>query len=195
MRIAKTKQTRKRLARRTKTSLAINRKARRSTPPFSPLLGMLGGVGEDKKESEVPAAVEGAVEEAEEEAVEEAVEEAEEVPAKSETPTAEEATAESEIPTEVPAETANANAELSKLDSKYALELSKLINDAKIPTTLKLLKSVIYGINEKPFSKDIKEYESVLNHDTIQKGTLNLEEAQQAIAAALWKKLVLTLAE
>jgi hypothetical protein len=162
MRIAKTKQTRKRLARRTKSSLAINRKARRSTPPFSPLLGMLGGVGEDKKESGEAAA---------------------EVPA------------ESEIPTEAEAETANANAELSKLDSKYASEVSKLIKEANIPQTLKLLKSVIYGINEKPFSKDIKEYESVLNYDKIQKGTLNLEKAQQAIAAALWKKLVLTLAE
>ncbi len=81
------------------------------------------------------------------------------------------------------------------LDIEHGKTLSNLIKDADVDRTLKLLKSVIYGINKKTFSDDIKEYESVLNHDKIQKGTLNLEEAQQAIAAALWKKLVLTLSE
>ncbi len=149
MRIAKTKQTRK--------------GSRRSTPPFSPLLGMLGG---NDKLPQVMKPTPNGLKPVEAPA-----------PAESAAPAAEPAPAESAAepaPAESAAEVQAANAELSKLDSEYALKVSKLINDAKIPTTLKLLKSVIYGINEKPFSKDIKEYESVLNYDKIQTGTLNL---------------------
>jgi hypothetical protein len=190
MRIAKTKQTRK--------------GSRRSTPPFSPLLGMLGGVGklpqvmkltsngfkpvEEPAASTAPAPVNNLSGIAPEPSS--AAPEA--LSSKVFNPFNNDVTPEA---TSLAAGPANIYPELMNLDIEHGKTLSNLIKDADVDRTLKLLKSVIYGINKKTFSDDIKEYESVLNHDKIQKGTLNLEEAQQAIAAALWKKLVLTLSE
>jgi hypothetical protein len=150
MRISKTKQTRK-----------GSRAARRSTPPFSPLLGMLGGVNNNFGP---PINLYGNNNTA--------------APKAEETPEAGEA--------------------LKGFKQEYAKQVSELIETAKLPTTLKLLKCILYGIQTKEFSKDIKsdEYE-LLTPENIQKGieTGTLQEAQQAIAAALWKKLILTLAE